>query len=127
MTIPSTALTNVAGVVIFGIQIGSNDSWKLDWCLIVCIIGGALGLIAFIILLIATINKPEFTPEKYFASGFYVEQDRNRLYVVETDEPVKIVYPASEPPTPGPQAAPVAISEQHTNPTYSQPEGEGLP
>jgi hypothetical protein len=27
-----------------------------------------------------------------------VEQDRNRLYVVEADEPVKIVYPVHEPP-----------------------------
>ncbi|KAK7104105.1 uncharacterized protein [Littorina saxatilis] len=91
-------LCNIAGVVIYGIQIGSNDTWKLGWCLIVCIIGGGLGLIAFIILLIATINKPTFTPEKYFLSGFYVEQDRNRLYVVETDEPTKVVYAASEPP-----------------------------
>ena len=106
----------MAGVVIFGVQIGSNDSWKLGWCLIVCIIGGALGLIAFIILLIATINKPEFTPEKYFASGFYVEQDRNRLYIVESDEPVKIVYPTSEPPQTPRLPAPVPATEGHVNP-----------
>nr|KAG5696988.1 hypothetical protein BaRGS_008450 [Batillaria attramentaria] len=94
-------ISNIAGVVVFGVQIGSVDGWTFDWCLIVCIIGGALGLIAFIILLIATINKPEFKPDKYFSSGFYVDPDRNRLYAVESDEPVKVVYPPpSEPTTP---------------------------
>ncbi|KAL8583830.1 hypothetical protein ACOMHN_040299 [Nucella lapillus] len=91
-------LSNIAGVVVYGVKIGSNEGWKLGWCLIVCIIGGALGLIAAIILIIATINKPEFQPERYFNSGFYVDQDKNRLYVVESDEPVKVVYAASEPP-----------------------------
>lgn len=96
---------NIAGVIVFGVKIGSESSWNYSWCLIVCVIGGGLGLIAFIIILIATINKPEFAAEKYFASGqsgFYVDRDRNRLYVVETNEPVKIVYPTdyNEPPYP---------------------------
>lgn len=85
---------NIAGVIVFGVRIGVENSWSYSWCLIVCVVGGGLGLIAFIILLIATINKPTFSPSnKYFASGFYVERDRNRLYVIETDEPVKVVYP----------------------------------
>ena len=119
----------MAGVVVFGIQIGTHDEWKQDWCLIVCVIGGALGLVAFIILLIATINKPEFAPEKYFSSGFYVEQDRNQLYVVETDaEPVKVVYqtaseigaPSMRPPAPVPALAPapqaMVVSPGQVNP-----------
>lgn len=89
-------ICNIAGVIVFGVQIGSNEYWKVGWCLIVCIIGGGLGLIAFIVLLIATINKPVFMPDKYFTSGFYVDPDRNRLYAVESDEPVKVIYPATQ-------------------------------
>ncbi|XP_076441625.1 uncharacterized protein LOC143280814 [Babylonia areolata] len=109
-------LSNIAGVVVYGVQIGSDDSWKLGWCLIVCVIGGALGLVSAIILLIATINRPEFAAEKYFASGFFVDPDRNQLYVVETDEPVKVVYAPSEPPVSArPPLTPV-VDAGHVNP-----------
>ncbi|PVD26296.1 hypothetical protein C0Q70_13967 [Pomacea canaliculata] len=85
------SVCNIIGVIIYGVHIGSNETWRIGWCLIVCIIGGAFGLISFIIFLIATINKPNYTPEQYLlsGSGFFVDPDRNRLYVVQTEEPVK--------------------------------------
>ena len=69
-------------------------------------------------------KRPYF---RYFASGFYVEQDRNRLYVVETDEPVKIVYPVATPPPEGStlQARPPAdLTPSNATPPDSD-EGQG--
>ncbi|ESO82998.1 hypothetical protein LOTGIDRAFT_236912 [Lottia gigantea] len=76
------AICNVIGAIIFGVQIGTND-WQLGWCLIVCIVGGALGFVSFVVMAIATFNRPDFAIERHYPSGFYVDPYKNKLYVVE--------------------------------------------
>ncbi|XP_041353577.1 uncharacterized protein LOC121371619 [Gigantopelta aegis] len=76
-------LCNAIGVAIYGVEIGKSDELKVSWCLIVSIIGAGFDLIGFLILLIATINKPVFRPDKYYPSGFYVDPDHNKLYAVD--------------------------------------------
>ncbi|KAK3712670.1 hypothetical protein RRG08_058572 [Elysia crispata] len=75
-----------AGVIIFGIRIADSSQLSLRWCLPVCAAGSGLGFIAFIIFLIAVLNRPKFKHDRHFVSGFYVDPDRDRMYVVENIE-----------------------------------------
>ncbi|KAK6182978.1 hypothetical protein SNE40_010538 [Patella caerulea] len=76
------SICNIIGAIIYGIQIATDDVMRLGWCLIICIIGGGLGFVSFIILLIATFNRPDFSIDRHYPSGFYVDPDRNKLYAV---------------------------------------------
>ncbi|GFO34602.1 hypothetical protein PoB_006110700 [Plakobranchus ocellatus] len=79
---------SIAGVIVFGVEIGDNSGLSVSWCLPVCAAGAGLGLIAFIIFLVSTCKRPKFKHERHFVSGFYVDPDRNRMYVVENVEQV---------------------------------------
>ncbi|XP_005105741.1 uncharacterized protein LOC101851598 [Aplysia californica] len=83
------AVCNIIGVIIFGIKVGETSEFGVGWCLIVCAVAAAFGIAAFFVFLIATCNRPKFAPERHFVSGFYVDPDRNRMYVVENVEPIK--------------------------------------
>ncbi|XP_046334297.1 uncharacterized protein LOC124116815 [Haliotis rufescens] len=77
------SLCNISGVVVYGVTIGQTPDWAVGWCLIVCIIGAGFDFIGFLVLLIAAINKPNFSPERFTTSGYYVDHDSNKLYAVE--------------------------------------------
>ncbi|RUS77102.1 hypothetical protein EGW08_015139 [Elysia chlorotica] len=81
------AATNIAGLIIFGIEIETTSNLSHNWCLPVCAAGGLLGFLAFIIFLVACLNRPKFVHEQHFLSGFYADPDKNRMYVVENVEP----------------------------------------
>ncbi|XP_059141840.1 uncharacterized protein LOC131929578 [Physella acuta] len=84
------AITNLIGVIIFGAKIGENSAWRASWSLILCVIACGLGIVAFVFLLIACCKKPpKFIVASHFHSAFYVDPDRNRMYVVEDVEQVK--------------------------------------
>lgn len=83
------AMCNIIAIIVFAVKI-NEKSWDAEWCIIVDSVAAGVGIIATFILLISIFNKPKFELQRHFLSGFYVDPDRNRMYVVENvEEPVK--------------------------------------
>ncbi|XP_048249127.1 uncharacterized protein LOC124116822 isoform X2 [Haliotis rufescens] len=91
------ALCNIVGVIVYGVAIGARLEWTVGWCLFVCVIGGVLDIVGFIILLIATFVKPKIPPQTFQrATSLYVNRDTNKLYAMEGDESGRIDIDVSE-------------------------------
>lgn len=85
-------VTNAIGVVIFALNVYDSPTEDIGWCVWTCAAGGVFGVIAFIVFFVSTCNRPKFAPHRHFVSGFYVDPDRNRMYVVENVEPIDRKY-----------------------------------
>ncbi|CAG5132536.1 unnamed protein product [Candidula unifasciata] len=83
------AICNLIGFLVYAAQIAKNDTWFAGWCFILCIIADAFGFLSFVILVIATCKKPEFTLDQYYTSGYFIHPERDELYIIGNMEPVK--------------------------------------
>ncbi|XP_067681799.1 uncharacterized protein [Haliotis asinina] len=91
------AVSNIVGVIVYGVALGARQEWAVGWCLFVCLIGGLFDIAGFIILLTAAFLKPDIPPQKFPEStSFYVVGARNTLYAVDGDESGRIDINVSE-------------------------------
>ena len=88
LTLRIAGACGFVGAGIYAYNIGDN-SWDVSWSIIVTIVGCALILIGFLVLLIAFITKrPESLKDTagFFPSEIYVDNDANKLYTVHVED-----------------------------------------